>query len=118
MACHCKNWGRTRVADRRRLEYKKGSFKRNYKHLNCLKEKENIESPYNKFNVLATGINAGISESEGTKVKVRRTEGRPLREVMIKIGLERVDTQEGIIVEALLDSGATGLVMSSKFARK
>ncbi len=37
---------------------------------------------------------------------------------MIKIGLERVDTQEGIIVEALLDSGATGLVMSSKFARK
>ena len=26
--------------------------------------------------------------------------------------------QEGIIVEALLDSGATGLVMSSEFARK
>jgi len=32
--------------------------------------------------------------------------------------LERVDTQEGIIVEALLDSGVTGLVMSSEFARK
>ena len=41
-----------------------------------------------------------------------------LREVMVKIGLERIDTQEGIIVEALLDSGATGLVMSSEFARK
>jgi len=41
-----------------------------------------------------------------------------LREIMVKIGLERVDTQEGITVEALLDSGATGLVMSSKFARK
>ena len=36
----------------------------------------------------------------------------------MKIGLERVDTQEGITVEALLDSGATGLVMSSEFARK
>jgi len=41
-----------------------------------------------------------------------------LREVTIKIGLERLDTQEGIMVEALLDSGATGLVMSSEFARK
>ena len=36
----------------------------------------------------------------------------------MKIGLERIDTQEGITVEALLDSGATGLVMSSEFARK
>jgi len=41
-----------------------------------------------------------------------------LREVTIKIGLERLDMQEGITVEALLDSGVTGLVMSSKFARK
>jgi len=37
---------------------------------------------------------------------------------MIKIGLERLDTQEGIMVEALLDSGATRLVMSSEFSRK
>ena len=37
---------------------------------------------------------------------------------MVKIGLERIDTQEGIMVEALLDSGATGLVMSSEFAKK
>ena len=36
----------------------------------------------------------------------------------MKIGLERIDTQEGITVEALLDSGATGLVMSSEFTRK
>ena len=41
-----------------------------------------------------------------------------LREVTVKIGLERIDTQEGIMVEALLDSGMTGLVMSSEFARK
>ena len=36
----------------------------------------------------------------------------------MKIGLERIDTQEGITVEALLDSGATRLVMSSEFAKK
>jgi len=44
--------------------------------------------------------------------------GDLLREVIVKIGLERVDTQEGITVKALLDSGVTGLVMSSEFARK
>ena len=37
---------------------------------------------------------------------------------MVKIGLERINMQEGITIEALLDSRATGLVMSSKFARK
>ena len=36
----------------------------------------------------------------------------------MKIGLEIIDMQEGIMVEALLDSGATGLVMSSEFAKK
>ena len=38
--------------------------------------------------------------------------------LMVKIGLKRIDTQKGVIVEALLDSRATGLVMSSEFARK
>jgi len=51
-------------------------------------------------------------------VEVRKVEGRILREVTVKIGLERIDIQEGIMVEALLDSGATGLVMSSEFSRK
>ena len=44
--------------------------------------------------------------------------GDMLREVTVKIGLERIDTQEGVTVEALLDSRATGLVMSSEFTRK
>ena len=44
--------------------------------------------------------------------------GDHLREVTVKIGLERIDTQEGIMVEILLDSGTTGLVMSSEFVRK
>ena len=37
---------------------------------------------------------------------------------MVKIGLERVNTQEGVTVKVLLDSGAIGLVISSEFARK
>jgi len=49
---------------------------------------------------------------------VRKLGGKILREVMVKIGLERIDTQEEVTVEALLDSGATGLVMSSEFAKK
>ena len=36
----------------------------------------------------------------------------------LKIGLERIDNQEGITVEALLDSRAMGIVMSSEFAKK
>jgi len=60
-------------------------------------------------------INADTPASEE---KVRKVEERTLREVTVKIRLERIDTQEGVTVEALLDSGVTGLVMSSKFARK
>ena len=63
-------------------------------------------------------IDAGTSDSEGSKEKVRKIERETLREVTVKIGLERIDMQERIMVEVLLDSGATGLVMSLKFARK
>ena len=41
-----------------------------------------------------------------------------LREVTLKIGLERIDIQKKVMVEVLLDSGITGLVMSSEFTRK
>jgi len=44
--------------------------------------------------------------------------GYMLREVTVKIRLERINTQEGVIVEALLDSRAMGLVISSEFTRK
>ena len=41
-----------------------------------------------------------------------------MREVIVNIGLERINIQEGVMVEALLDSRATKLVMSSEFTRK
>jgi len=53
------------------------------------------------------------------EVKVRKAKEKELlREITIKIGLERINTQEKIIIEVLLDSGATGLVMSLEFAKK
>jgi len=41
-----------------------------------------------------------------------------LREVTVKIGLERIDAQEEVIVEVLLDSRAMRLVMSFEFTKK
>ena len=41
-----------------------------------------------------------------------------LREIIVKIGLEIIDTQEGVIVDVLLDNGAMELVMNLEFARK
>jgi len=41
-----------------------------------------------------------------------------LREVTVKIDLERIDTQERIIVKVLLDSGVINLVIDSEFVKK
>ena len=48
---------------------------------------------------------------------VRRTI-RPLREVWLKVGLEKLESHEGVAVKALLDSGATGLFMNTTFAKE
>ena len=41
-----------------------------------------------------------------------------LREVWMDIGIEKVDTHEGITVKVLLDSGATEMFMDWKIAAK
>jgi len=41
-----------------------------------------------------------------------------LREVIVRIGLERINMQERVTVNALLDSSTTELVMSSEFSKK
>ena len=43
---------------------------------------------------------------------------RPLREVWMKVGLEKLESHEGVAVRALLDSGATGLFMDMAFAKE
>jgi len=44
--------------------------------------------------------------------------GDMLREIMVKISLERNNMQKRVTVETLLDSRTMRLVMSSEFARK
>jgi len=51
-------------------------------------------------------------------VKRTKGEGETLREVTVKIGLERIDMQKEITIEALLYSGVMGLVMSLDSVRK
>ena len=41
-----------------------------------------------------------------------------LREVWMKVGLEKLESHKGIAVKALLDSGATGLFIDMTFARE
>jgi len=116
MACHCRN--REREANGRREVQGKYRTNRTFKRGGELRSPR--LSSCNKFSVLATEIKADTSGSEEIKkeMKVRKVGEKMLREVTVKIGLERIDTQEGITVDALLDSGATGLVMSSEFAKK
>jgi len=60
---------------------------------------------------------AGITDLEKRQREVRRTL-KGLREVWMQIGVEKIDTHEGVSVKALLDSGATGLFMSKKCAER
>ena len=41
-----------------------------------------------------------------------------LREVWLKVGLEKLKSHEGVVVKALLDSGATGLFMDTTFTKE
>ena len=43
---------------------------------------------------------------------------RPLRKVWIKVGLEKLENHKGVVVKALLDSGAMGLFMDMTFAKE
>ena len=51
-------------------------------------------------------------EVKQTKVERKDKKEKLLRKVMVKIGLKQEEEEEKVVTEALLDSGATGLVMS------
>jgi len=50
--------------------------------------------------------------------RVVRQMMRPLREVWMRIGMEKINTHEGVTVKALLDSRATGMFVDKKFTEK
>jgi len=51
----------------------------------------------------------------GSQQEVRRT-FKMLREVWLNIGVEKIDTHEGVMIKALLDSSATGMFMDRQTA--
>ena len=57
-------------------------------------------------------------EVRQTKVERKEKKEKLLREVTVKIGLKQEEEGEGVVTEALLNSGVTGLVMSEEFARR
>jgi len=67
-----------------------------------------LEKPGNKL----------ISTNTTERVRDIRRTLRPLRKVWLKVGLEKLESHEGVTVKALLDSGATGLFMDTTFAKE
>ena len=57
-------------------------------------------------------------EKAKRRVEKKERKEKVLREVTVKIGLKQEKEEEGITTEALLDSGAMGLVMSEEFAKR
>jgi len=57
------------------------------------------------------------AREEGSQQEVRRT-FKMLREVWLNIRVEKVDTHEGVVIKALLDSGATGMFMDRQTAAR
>jgi len=53
----------------------------------------------------------------GSQKEVRRT-FKILREVWMNIGVEKIDTHKGIMIKALLDSGAMGMFMNRQTAAR
>ncbi len=106
MASNCRNMGkeepilvssnRFEVLKIRMMQKGKGSSKKIVKNRKEILRKEKAKK--------------GVEKKE-KKEKV-------LREVMVKIGLKQEEEEEEVVTEALLDSGATGLVMSEEFTKK
>jgi len=53
----------------------------------------------------------------GSRKEVRRT-FKMLRKVWLNIGVEKIDTHEGVMIKALLDSGATEMFMNRQTAAR
>ena len=74
----------------------------------------------NVYSILRPEKLGNKSNSINTAKRVRdvRCTLWPLREVWLKVGLEKLENHEGVAVKALLDSGATGLFTNATFAKE
>ena len=103
-------------------------------HCRNVRKEEPIQVLSNRFKVLKVRViqrGEGSSKEEAKNrreilreekakrgVEKKEKKEKLLREVTVKIELKQEEEEEGVVTEALLDSGTTGLVMSEEFARK
>jgi len=140
-----KEWRQQEIRDRRRKENRQRAMEerkcfecRGFGHIasHCRNggKGELAPVPSNRFEVLKVrvmqrGEGSGkevakdrreILRKEKAKRGIEKKEKKEkvLKEVTVKIGLKQEEEEEEIVIEALLDSGATRLVMSKEFARK
>jgi len=74
----------------------------------------------NLYSILHPEKLGNESNSTNTTERVRDVQRmlQPLREVWLKVGLEKLENHEGVAVKVLLDSGAIGLFMDTTFAKE
>jgi len=140
-----KEWRQQKIRERRREENRQraieerkcfgcGGFGHMASHCRNMGKEEPMPVSSNKFEVLKVRVmqrgegsskeivkdRREILREEKVKRRVEKKEKKEklLREVTVKIGLKQEEEEEGVITEALLDSRATGLVMSEEFARR
>ena len=123
------------IEERKCFEYRE--FGHRASHCRKVEEEELTQVPSNRFEVLKVRVMQRGKESgkkvtkdrreilreerakrgvEARQIKIEKRK-RTLRKVIVKIGLKQKE-EEGIATEVLLDSRATGLVMSKEFVRK
>ena len=76
----------------------------------CVEKEKKIVSIEKEIERLKAKVAAGERD-------VRRTL-KPLREVWLEVGIEKLDNHEGVTVKALLDSGATEIFVDKKFVEE
>jgi len=64
-----------------------------------------------------SGEPESVAREGDSQKEVRRT-FKMLREVWLNIGVKKIDTHEGVIIKALLDSGAMGMFMDRQTAAR
>jgi len=64
-----------------------------------------------------SGEPEGAAREGGSRKEVRRT-FKMLREVWLNIRVKKIDMHEGVMIKALLDSGATGMFMDRQMAAR
>jgi len=76
----------------------------------CVERKRKIASMERELERLKARVAAGERD-------VRRTL-KPLREVWLEVGIEKLDNHKGVTVKVLLDGGAIGIFVDKKFVEE